>query len=503
MRAILQRGRRKYEIEILGATGSEWLLGGKMKIYNTMTRSKEDFLPMISGQVKIYACGPTVYDYFHLGNARPFITFDTLRRYLEYAGYKVEFCQNFTDIDDRMIARANQEGIEVRELADRYIAEYYVDADKLHILRPTYQPRATDTIDAIIEMIAALMQKGYAYEIEDGVYYDVSKFERYGSLSRMNLEDLREGASDRVIQSEDKQSSADFVLWKKKKPGEPSWNSPWGEGRPGWHIECSAMIRKFLGDTIDIHCGGQDLIFPHHENEIAQSEAANETPFVHYWMHNGFINIDNEKMSKSTGNFFTIREIVKEYSYDVIRFFILSSHYRMPINFSSDQLQAAGNGLERISNCVMNLRFVGGNPDRIVLREDIEASKIVTKAIEDAQKAFVAAMDDDLNTADAVSCIFELVRIANTACTQAGVPSELLIKAADRIIELSQVMGLAVDANEKRSSDIPEEIMALVHERTEAKKNRNFALSDDLRNRVTSLGYEIKDTAQGPQVSKI
>jgi len=474
-----------------------------MKIFNTMSRSKEEFIPLEPGKVKIYACGPTVYNFFHLGNARPFITFDTLRRYLEYRGYKVEFCQNFTDIDDKMIARANQEGITVRELADRYIAEYYVDADKLHILRPTYQPRATDTIDAIIEMISTLIEKGYAYVLEDGVYYDVAKFEKYGCLSHFDLDELREGASDRIMQSDVKQNSVDFALWKSKKPDEPSWDSPWGEGRPGWHIECSAMIKKYLGVTIDIHGGGQDLIFPHHENEIAQSEAANGAPFVRYWMHNGFINIDNEKMSKSSGNFFTVRDIVKEYSYDVIRFFVLSGHYRMPINFSADLLQAAANGLERISNSVMNVRFVGNNSERAVPEEDSEAIAILTKAMEDAKQNFVTSMDDDLNTADAITAIFELVRAANTACTQEGVPSALLLSAADVIVELSNVLGIAAEADMDKSSDIPSEVLDLVDQRVEAKKARDFALSDQLRDRVTALGYLIKDTAQGPQVTKI
>jgi len=474
-----------------------------MKIFNTMSRSKEEFIPLEPGKVKIYACGPTVYNFFHLGNARPFITFDTLRRYLEYRGYKVEFCQNFTDIDDKMIARANQEGITVRELADRYIAEYYIDADKLHILRPTYQPRATDTIDAIIEMISTLIEKGYAYVLEDGVYYDVAKFEKYGCLSHFDLDELREGASDRIMQSDVKQNSVDFALWKSKKPDEPSWDSPWGEGRPGWHIECSAMIKKYLGVTIDIHGGGQDLIFPHHENEIAQSEAANGAPFVRYWMHNGFINIDNEKMSKSSGNFFTVRDIVKEYSYDVIRFFVLSGHYRMPINFSADLLQAAANGLERISNSVMNVRFVGNNSERAVPEEDADAIAILTKAMEDAKQNFVTSMDDDLNTADAITAIFELVRAANTACTQEGVPSALLLSAADVIVELSNVLGIAAEADMDKSSDIPSEVLDLVDQRVEAKKARDFALSDQLRDRVTALGYLIKDTAQGPQVTKI
>ncbi len=470
-----------------------------MKIYNTMTRYKEDFVPIEPGKVKMYACGPTVYNYFHLGNARPFITFDTMRRYLEYRGYQVEFCQNFTDIDDRMIEGANKEGITVRELADRYIAEYYVDADKLNVLRPTYQPRATETIDAIIDMIKILVEKGYAYELEDGVYYDVAKFENYGSLSHFNIDELREGASDRVMQSDVKQNSIDFVLWKKKKPGEPAWDSPWGEGRPGWHIECSAMIRKYLGETIDIHGGGQDLIFPHHENEIAQSEAANGVPFVHYWMHNGFINVDNEKMSKSVGNFFTVRDIVKDYGYDVIRFFILTGHYRMPINFSADLLTAAASGLERITNAVTNIRFVGESKDRVIDTVDEEAVSVLEKALTDARADFVSAMDDDLNTADAITAIFALVRAANTACTEA-VPSDSLLKAADLILELSGVLGIQVEGKEDA---IPKEVTDLVAKRTEAKKARDFALADQIRNQITGLGFQVKDTAQGPQVTRL
>ncbi len=470
-----------------------------MKIYNTMTKYKEEFVPIEPGKVKMYACGPTVYNYFHLGNARPFITFDTMRRYLEYRGYQVEFCQNFTDIDDRMIDSANKEGITVRELADRYIAEYYVDADKLNVLRPTYQPRATETIDAIIDMIKILVDKGYAYELEDGVYYDVAKFGNYGCLSHYNIDELREGASDRVMQSDVKQNSIDFVLWKKKKPGEPAWDSPWGEGRPGWHIECSAMIKKYLGETIDIHGGGQDLIFPHHENEIAQSEAANGVPFVHYWMHNGFINVDNEKMSKSVGNFFTVRDIVKDYSYDVIRFFILTGHYRMPINFSADLLQAAANGLERITNAVTNIRFVGESKDRVIGTVDEQAVSTLEKALTDARTDFVSAMDDDLNTADAITAIFELVRAANTACTEA-VPSDILLKAADLILELSGVLGVRVEGKEER---IPKEVTDLVAKRAEAKKAKDFALADQIRNQITELGFQVKDTAQGPQVTRV
>ena len=333
-----------------------------MKIFNTMTRYKEDFKPMVEGHVKMYACGPTVYNYFHLGNARPFVTFDVLRRYLEYKGYEVEFCQNFTDIDDKMIKRANEEGVTVKDIAERYIKEYYVDADGLNCKRPTYQPRATESIDAIIALVKTLMDKGYAYVIDgDGVYYDVTKFEGYGKLSHYKLEDLVAGGGERKASYEGKKNPGDFAIWKFKKEGEPFWPSPWGDGRPGWHIECSAMIKKHLGDTIDIHGGGQDLIFPHHENEIAQSEAANGCTFANYWVHNAFVNVDGEKMSKSLGNFFTIRDIVAHFPYQVIRFFILSGHYRMPINFSDELLRSAQNGLERITTCVKNLKFVIGN----------------------------------------------------------------------------------------------------------------------------------------------
>lgn len=473
-----------------------------MRIYNTMTRSKEEFIPIEPGKVKMYACGPTVYNYFHLGNARPFITYDTMRRYLEYRGYSVEFCQNFTDIDDRMISIANQNNVTVREHADRFIAEYYIDADRLRVLRPTYQPRATDTIDEMVSMISSLVAKGYAYELEDGVYFDVSKFDNYGSLSHFNLDELKEGAGERVQQSDVKQNSADFVLWKKKKPGEPSWPSPWGEGRPGWHIECSAMIKKYLGETIDIHGGGQDLIFPHHENEIAQSEAANGVPFVRYWMHNAFINVDNEKMSKSAGNFFMIRDIVKEYDYDIIRFFVLSGHYRMPINFSPDQLQAAENGLNRIANSVMNLRFVASDRNREV-NEDADAVAAIRSAILKAKEDFISAMDDDLNTADAITAIFELVRAANTASSSQSVPPQYLEEACDRILELSNVLGIAADRDLDKSDDIPKEVLELIALRAEAKKNRDFASADKFRDEIASRGYQVKDTPQGPQVTKL
>ena len=472
-----------------------------MKIFNTMRRQKEDLVTLEPGKVKVYACGPTVYNFFHIGNARPFITFDTLRRYLEYRGYVVEFCQNFTDIDDKMIRKANAEGISVRELADKYIAEYYADADKLHILRPTYQPRATETMDEIIEMIAALEEKDIAYLLDDGVYYDVSKFGNYGCLSHMHLDELQEGAGNRDIQAAGKRSPMDFALWKLKKEGEPFWASPWGDGRPGWHIECSAMIKKYLGDTIDIHGGGQDLIFPHHENEIAQSEAANGTPFVRYWMHNGFINVDNEKMSKSAGNFFTVRDIVEKYDYDVVRFFIVSGQYRMPINFSADLLQAATNSLNRIRNGVENVRFKAKAAP--ASDASAEARKEMETAILSAKKDFVAAMDDDLNTADAITAVFELVRAANSAAADGLVSGAILNKAADMIAELMDVLGVPVEFAENEEGAIPAEVSELVEKRAEAKVGKNFILADALRDQIAALGYQVKDTPQGPQITKM
>ncbi len=469
-----------------------------MKLFNTLTRYKEDFKPMVEGHVKMYACGPTVYNYFHLGNARPFVTFDTLRRYLEYRGYEVEFCQNFTDIDDKMIKRANDEGITIGELADRFIGEYYVDADGLNVKRPTYQPRATESMDAILALVQALMDKGIAYIIEgDGVYYDVTKFEGYGKLSHYNLDELVAGGGERKASYEGKKNPGDFAIWKFKKEGEPYWDSPWGEGRPGWHIECSAMIKKHLGDTIDIHGGGQDLIFPHHENEIAQSEAANGCTFANYWVHNAFVNVDGEKMSKSLGNFFTIRDIVEHFPYPVIRFFILSGHYRMPINFSDELLRSAQNGLTRITTCINNLKFIlDSNPASTTnaTADEQELIDAVNKAGED----FIACMDDDLNTADAITAIFNLVRAANAAVTK-NVPATALKLAYDKLIELTDVLGIDTTAEE---DCIPQEVMDMVNQRVEAKKAKNYALADELRNKVLEMGYTIKDTANGPQVEK-
>ena len=472
-----------------------------MKIFNTMTRTKEEFVPMEEGKVKMYACGPTVYNYFHLGNARPFVTFDTLRRYLEYRGYDVTFCQNFTDIDDKMINKANEEGTTVKEIADRYIAEYYKDADALGILRPTYQPRATETMDEIISLITDLMDKGYAYVIEgDGVYYDVPKFKEYGKLSHYNLEDLQAGGGERGASYEGKKNPADFALWKFKKEGEPFWDSPWGEGRPGWHIECSAMNRKYLGKTIDIHGGGQDLIFPHHENEIAQSEAANGCTFARYWMHNAFVNVDNEKMSKSLGNFFTVRDIVEKFPYEVIRFFILSGHYRMPINFSDELLKSAQNGLERILTAVESSDFILGNASG--LNPEDAAVKELADATSEAKTSFIANMDDDMNTADAITSVYTLVRVLNTHLTAKDVSDKEIRAAADMICELMNVLGLDIRAMLKKDSGIPSEVMELVNQRVEAKKNKDFAKADALRDQVSAMGYQIKDTPQGPQVTK-
>ncbi len=472
-----------------------------MKLYNTLTRQKEEFVTLEPGKVKMYACGPTVYNYFHLGNARPFITFDTLRRYLEYRGYDVMFCQNFTDIDDKMIAKANQEGITVKDLADRFIQEYYTDADGLNILRPTFQPRATESMDEIIFMIEELVKKGLAYELEDGVYFEVAKFDTYGKLSHLNRDDLKEGAGERGTHNQAKRNYMDFALWKKARPEEPFWPSPWGDGRPGWHIECSAMIGKYLGETIDIHAGGQDLVFPHHENEIAQSEGVNEAPLARFWVHNGFINVDNEKMSKSAGNFFTVRDIVSQYDYRIIRFFILSGHYRMPINFSSDLLQAAANGLERIDNCFSTLTFVAESRTTLAL-EDEQAENLLLKSIEEAEVAFVTAMDDDLNTADAITAIFELVRVANSHVQNPGISARVLLVAADKIRHLTQILGISL-GGEAKEQKVPQEVLELVDQRVAAKAAKNFALADELRDQVHGLGYQIKDTPQGPQVQKI
>ena len=471
-----------------------------LKLYNTLTRTKEEFKTIEPGKVRMYACGPTVYNYFHLGNARPFVTFDTLRRYLEYRGYEVTFVQNFTDIDDKMINRANEEGITVSDLADRFIKEYYIDADGLNIKRQAVQPRATKSIGAIIKLIKSMEEKGYTYVIEgDGVYYDVTRKSDYGKLSHYKLEDLQAGGGERGASYEGKRNPGDFAVWKFKKEGEPAWNSPWGEGRPGWHIECSAMIKEFLGDTIDIHGGGQDLIFPHQENEIAQSEAANSCPLANFWVHNAFVNVDGEKMSKSLGNFFTIRDIVKSYPYNVIRFFILLGHYRMPINFSDQLLESAKTSLERISTCVNNVDFLLGNGG--VKPAPAEGDDKFLASVEAAAESFVAHMDDDLNTADAITDIFNLVKVTNTGATADDVSGEALKVAADKIRELTGVLGIELFGTEEE--EIPAEITELVEARTAAKKAKDFAEADRIRDELKAKGYIVKDTPNGPQVERI
>ncbi len=467
-----------------------------MKIFNTLNRKKEEFVPVEPGVVRMYSCGPTVYNYFHIGNARPFIIFDTLRRYLEYSGYKVYFVQNFTDIDDKMINKANEMGITVKELADTYIDEYFKDADGLGIKRATWHPRATDNIDAIIEIVKTLEEKGYAYNVDGDVYFAAKKFNEYGKLSHQPLEDLESGA--RIDINEAKNDPMDFALWKKQKPGEPAWESPWGMGRPGWHIECSAMATKFLAKTIDIHSGGQDLIFPHHENEIAQSECAHGVTFSNYWMHNGYINIDNRKMSKSLGNFFTVREVAAEFDYEVIRFFMLSAHYRSPINFSKTLMDSAKSSLDRIYNCLSDMKFAAENAESRT--ELTEAELAYKKTIEDLKAKYIAAMDDDLNTADAISVIFEIVSEANKAITaDSGFAKEIITFTIDTIRELGGVLGLLA---EKEDDGLSDEVQALIDERAEARAAKNWAKSDEIRDRLRDMGIIVKDTPQGQQITK-
>ena len=464
-----------------------------MKVFNTLTRKKEEFIPIEKGVVRMYSCGPTVYNYFHIGNARPFIIFDTLRRYLEYCGNTVYFVQNFTDIDDKMINKANELGITVKELADRYIAEYFKDADNLGIKRATVHPRATENIDAIIGIIRELEEKGYAYNVDGDVYFATKKFKEYGKLSHQPLEDLESGA--RININEDKSDPMDFALWKKQKPGEPAWESPWGLGRPGWHIECSAMANKYLAKTIDIHSGGQDLIFPHHENEIAQSECAHGVPFANYWMHNGYINIDNKKMSKSLGNFFTVREIAEEFDYEVIRFFMLSAHYRSPINFSKTLMESARSGLERIYNCISDMKFFAEKADSHALTDK---EKEYEEKIETLKAKYIAAMDDDLNTADAISAIFEIVSEANKAITaQSGFSKEVIGFTVDTVKELGGVLGLL---QKSEDGEISAEVKALLDERQAARASRDWAKSDELRDKLREMGITVKDTPQGQQI---
>ena len=470
-----------------------------MRIFNTKTREKEEFQPLEPGHIKIYVCGPTVYNYFHLGNARPFITYDTLRRYLEYRGYQVTYVQNFTDIDDKMITRANAEGITIKDLADRFIREYFFDADRLNIRRATHHPRATDSMLTIIDLIRTLEEKGFAYETDDGVYFSVAKMPDYGKLSHHNLEELESGASERINLEGGKQNPLDFALWKKKKENEPFWPSPWGDGRPGWHIECSAMVKQYLGDTIDIHGGGQDLVFPHHENEIAQSECANGKTFVRYWMHNGFINVDQEKMSKSAGNFFTVRDLAQHYDYIILRFFMLGGHYRMPINFSSELLTAAQNGWNRIRTCLENLEFISALAPAEANGPAVEAAAELASARVKYKQAFIDAMDDDLNTADALAAIFELVRATNTAAAVTGLDLKSIRQTLDLLNELLDVLGL----RQESENSVPDDVISLVEARNNAKKQRDFKLADALRAEIQAKGFTVMDTPQGPKVSKV
>lgn len=463
-----------------------------MKIFNTLTMQKEEFKPIEENKVKIYACGPTVYDYFHLGNARPFIIFDTLRRYFEYRGYEVKFVQNFTDIDDKMINRANKEGITVKELADRFIAEYFVDAKGLNVREASVHPRATEVVDEIIDMCNTLIEKGYAYESNHDVYFSTKKFNKYGKLSHQPLEDLEAGA--RIDVTDVKKDPMDFAVWKGKKEGEPSWVSPWGEGRPGWHIECSAMANKYLGQTIDIHCGGKDLAFPHHENEIAQSEAANSVEFAHYWMHNGYINIDNKKMSKSLGNFFTVRELAKKFSYDVIRFFMLSAHYRSPINFSDELLTQSKTGMERIVKCLENLKFLKTKIS------DGEINETDKKELDKFREAFVTHMDDDLNTADAISDIFEAVRVINTKTSEENLTLGYIEYAYSLLRELCDVLGIIPEREEE--NDDEEKINELILKRAECKKNKDYSGADAIRNELLEMGIVLEDTREGTKWSR-
>ena len=464
-----------------------------MLIYNTQTRRKEEFVPLEEGKVRIYACGPTVYNYFHIGNARPFIVFDTLRRYLEHKGYEVKFVQNFTDIDDKMIRRANEEGITVKELGERFIAEYYKDADALGIERATVNPKATEHIPEIIDIIQKLVDKDLAYAVENGdVYYNTKGFHGYGKLCGQCMDDLESGA--RIEVDTIKRHPMDFALWKAQKPGEPAWESPWGMGRPGWHIECSAMSMKYLGETIDIHCGGKDLVFPHHENEIAQSEGATGQPFVRYWMHNGFINVDNQKMSKSLGNFFTVRDIAKEFDLEAVRMFMLSAHYRSPINFSRDMIEQAKASLDRLYTARDHYSFLLQNAKDGEMGEKETELMAKVKAV---REGFDAAMDDDMNTANAIGQLFELVREANAALNETSVKSA--IKAVlDTMDELTGVLGIL----RRKTDEKDDEVEKLLAQRAEARANKNWAESDRLRDLIISMGYTLKDTKQGQQITK-
>ncbi len=457
-----------------------------MKVFNTLTRQKEELRTVEEGKVKIYACGPTVYNFIHIGNARPLCVFDVLRRFLEYTGYDVRFVQNFTDIDDKIIKRANEEGITYKEVSEKYIEEFWKDVKGMNIREATVHPKATENIDEIISIVSSLIEKGYAYAVDGDVYFSPKKFDEYGKLSHQPLEDLEAGA--RIMVGEVKKEPMDFALWKRAKPGEPYWESPWGHGRPGWHIECSAMVRRYLGETIDIHCGGQDLIFPHHENEIAQSECCNGAPFANYWMHNGYINVDNVKMSKSLGNFFTVRDVAEKYGYEPIRYLMISSHYRSPINYSTDVIEQCKASLTRLYTCRDNLDFALKNA------VEGEASEEITAMLDKRRQQFIDAMNDDLNTADGISAVFELVRDINTnVITDAPVKGNC--EAAAKLFdELCGVLGLVYN---RKADDLDSEVEALIAQRTQARKDKNWAEADRIRDELKAMGIVLEDTAQG------
>ncbi len=467
-----------------------------MKLYNTMSKKKEEFIPVEEGKVKMYVCGPTVYNFIHIGNARPMIVFDTVRRYFEYKGYDVNYVSNFTDVDDKIIKKANEEGVQADEISARYIAECKKDMEGMNIKPATTHPLATQEIDGMLDMIGTLIEKGYAYEKNGTVYFRTRSFQDYGKLSHKNLDDLRSGNRSLLVSGEDeKEDPLDFVLWKPKKEGEPAWGSPWSEGRPGWHIECSVMSKKYLGEQIDIHAGGEDLVFPHHENEIAQSEAANGKEFSKYWMHNAFLNIDNHKMSKSLGNFRTVREISGQYDLQILRFFMLSAHYRSPLNFSAELMEASKNGLERILNAADNLKYLSENAKEESMtgieKENLDkTAQFVT--------AFEGAMEDDFNTADAIAAVFDLVKFANTTADTAG-SKEYSGALYGLLVKLTDVLGLTV---EKKEEILDEEIEALIEERQAARKAKNFARADEIRDELAAKGIVLLDTREGVKWKK-
>ncbi len=475
-------------------TKYNWERNVTMKIYNTLTRRKEEFVPIEEGKVKMYVCGPTVYNFFHIGNARPFVVFDTMRKYLEYRGYKVKFVQNFTDVDDKIINRAKEEGISAGEVSEKYIEEYYKDAAALNVKKANVHPKVTETMADIIKFVEELIEKGYAYESEGDVYYRARKFEGYGKLSGKNIDDLISGA--RIAVGEKKEDPLDFALWKaRKEDSEIAWESPWGMGRPGWHIECSAMSKKYLGKTIDIHAGGEDLQFPHHENEIAQSEACNGQCFANYWMHNGYINIDGVKMSKSLGNFKTVRDLLQHYDGEVLRFLILSGHYRGPIDFGPEILTQSQNGLARMRNAKSNLKHLIATGEGTMT----DAEKEALAGFDKFRERFVEVMDDDLNTADAISTVFELVTAINTAVKD-GATKEFAEKALDTLMELTTVLGLLQQDPEEAAAEIEPEVQALIDERQAARKAKDFARADEIRDQLKAMGITLKDTPQGVQV---